>query len=136
MSEPKMGAPATEALMKRVRELRAGLLRLHKALLDDERAAYERAHGQVSAGELLQLVINHEQFAWLRSLSELIVRVDETLDTDEPVATENAEALLAQARTLLKPAEEGDEFGRKYFAALQREPDAVLTHREVTKILS
>ncbi|HZE72164.1 MAG TPA: hypothetical protein VE135_21865 [Pyrinomonadaceae bacterium] len=100
-----------------------------------ERAAYEQARGRVSSGELLQLVINHEQFAWLRSLSALIVRIDEMLDTDEPVKDEEARSLLAEAGALLKPAEAGNNFEQKYFAALQREPAAVLAHREVMQSL-
>lgn len=136
MSETKTGGPLPEALLKRMRELRLGLLRLHKALLDAERADYERVHGQVNGGELLQLAINHEQFAWLRPVSELIVRIDELLDADEPATPDDAESLLAEARALLKPLEAGDGFGQKYFSAIQREPDVVLAHREVTRLLS
>jgi hypothetical protein len=119
-----------------MRELRLGLLRLHKALLDTEREAYERMHGQVTGGELLQLVINHEQFAWLRPVSELIVRIDEMLDADEPATAEDAEALLAGARALLRPSEVGGGFGQKYFAAIQQWPDVVFAHREVSRLLS
>lgn len=126
---------APEQTLLRLRELRRALLHLHKALLDSERAIYEQAMGRVSSGELLQLVINHEQFAWLRYISELIVRIDEMLYADEPVTAYEAESLLAQARSLLKPAEEGNDFERRYFAALQREPDAVLAHSEAAKIL-
>jgi hypothetical protein len=36
---------------------------------------------------------------------------------------------------LLRPSETGNDFERKYYAAIQREPDAVLAHREVTKLL-
>jgi hypothetical protein len=85
---------------------------------------------------MLQLVINHEQFAWLRPVSELIVRIDEMLDADEPATEDDADALLAQARALLKPSESGGGFGQKYFAAIQRSPDVVLAHREVTRLLS
>ncbi len=127
---------ASEATLQRLRDLRRGLLHLHKALLDTERAAYEQVHGRVASGELLQLVINHEQFAWLHSVSELIVRIDEMLDADEPLMTSEAEALLAQARALLKLSEAGGEFGPKYVAAFQRDPDTVLAHREVMLILS
>ncbi len=120
----------------RLKELRSTMLRLHKILLEMERANYEQARGRVSSGELLQLVINHEQFAWLRSISELIVRIDEMLDADEPTSTEEASSVMTQVSTLLKPSEEGSSFARKYYAALQREPSAVLAHREVVKILN
>ncbi len=136
MSEKKTGAPLPEATLGRMRELRKGLLRLHKALLDTEREDYERVHGQVSGGELLQLAINHEQFAWLRPVSELIVTIDELLDAVEDATADDAESLLAGTRALLKPSETGGGFGQKYFAAIQREPDVVLAHREVTRLLS
>jgi hypothetical protein len=124
-----------EATRQELTNLRRALLRLHKALLDDERLAYERVYGQVTGGELLQLVINHEQFAWLHSISELIVSIDEMLDAEEPMTSADAESLFTQARTLLKPSEDSTDFERKYYAALQRDPDIVLAHREVTKIL-
>jgi len=121
--------------IERLRRLRRTLLHLHKILLEDERAAYERVHGQVNSGELLQLLISHEQFAWLHAISELVVEIDEMFDADEPVTTESAQSILNNAARMLTPAEAGDEFGRKYFAALQREPDAVLAHREARALL-
>jgi hypothetical protein len=127
--------PAPEDALRRLRELRRALLHLHKALLDGERAWYEEAHGVVSSGELLQLVISHEQFAWLHSVSELVVRMDEMLDADEGVTAGDARALVAQARSLVTPSATGTEFQRKYYAAIQREPAVVLAHRGVTKIL-
>lgn len=127
---------ASVDILRRLRELRRALLHLHKALLDTERVAYEQVHGRVSSGELLQLVINHEQFVWLRPVSELIVRTDEMLAADEPLKTSEAESLLAQARALLKLSETGSEFERRYFAAFRRDPDMMLAHREVMLILS
>ena len=127
--------PAAEDALRRLRELRRALLHLHKALLDGEREWYEQAHGAVSSGELLQLVIDHEQFAWLHAVSELIVRIDETLDADEPLTAGDARALVAQARALVTPSATGTEFQRKYYAAIQREPAVALAHRGVTKIL-
>lgn len=93
-------------------------------------------YGQVTAGELLQLVIHHEQFAWLRPVSELIVHMDEMLDVVEPASEQDAGALLSGARTLLMPSEAGGGFGQKYFAAIQQEPGVVLAHREVRRLLS
>lgn len=51
-------------------DIRIKLLHLHKLLLDTERNLYEQVHGRVSNGELLQLAINRDRFAWLHRLSE------------------------------------------------------------------
>ena len=48
--------------------IRIKLLHLHKLLLDTERIRYEQVRGQISKGELLQLAIDHDQFAWLHRL--------------------------------------------------------------------
>ena len=64
--------------------LSRALLRLHKALLDDERVSYERVHGLIrSNGAFLQLVLGDAWFAWLRPLSQLMVKLDELAETDE-----------------------------------------------------
>jgi hypothetical protein len=128
------GGSLSEETRRRLGEVRRALLRLHKLLLDDERARYEQAHGRVTSGALLQLVINHEQFAWLRSLSELVVRLDELLEAEE-AAEQDALDILAYTRKLLTPSNSGDSFARKYDEALQREPAAVLAHRDVTRLL-
>ena len=128
--------PLPERTRIRLDQLRRKLLHLHKILLDAERAAYEREHGRKTSGEILQLLINHEQFAWLHRISELVVRIDEILEDEEPSTATNAAILLTEARSLLMPSESGDQFGKKYFEALQRQPDAVLAHKDVAVILS
>lgn len=119
-----------------LRELRNKLLRLHRVLLDVERIAYEQVRGRVSSGELLQLVIDHEQFAWLHRISELVVQIDEMLQADEPVSLDDIKNLFANTRSLLTPSEVGNGFARKYYNALQREPGAVLAHAEVSELLA
>ena len=60
------------------------LLRLHKALLDDERVSYERVHGRIASnGEFLQLVLGDAWFAWLRPLSQLMAKLDGLGEEDE-----------------------------------------------------
>lgn len=116
--------------------LSMALVRLHKALLDDERVSYERVHGRIpSNGAFLQLVLGDAWFAWLRPLSQLMVKLDELAETDEASVSAEIVALLASARTLLTPTEEGEGFGRQYHDALQREPDVVLAHAAVTALL-
>lgn len=112
------------------------LLRLHKALLDDERVSYERVHGRIpSNGAFLQLVLEDAWFAWLRPLSQLTVKLDELSGEGETLARTEIIALLTSARTLLTPTEEGEGFGKQYYDALQREPDVVLAHAAVTALL-
>jgi hypothetical protein len=116
-------------------ELRRALLHLHKTLLEWERAAYERVHGRTSAGGLLKAIVSDPQFAWLRPVTELIVRMDETLETEAPDAPADVDALIAQARTVVSPDDATSAYAQRYLAALQDHPDAVIAHRGVTKLL-
>jgi hypothetical protein len=121
---------------RRLADLRNILLQLHKTLLDSECASYERDVARIrSRQELLGLVLDDPWFAWLHELSELVVLIDETLDARQPVTAAHAERLLRQARSLLVPAEGGSGFRRRYFEALQRDPDVVVAHGAARKAL-
>jgi hypothetical protein len=123
-----------------LKQLRTGLLKLHKLLLDLERRGYERARGRINNSyEFLQLVLKDPWFDWLHRLSELIVQIDEALDSigaETPATEEDAQALISRARSLLSPAEEGTQFQKNYFLALQQSPDVVLLHSEIIKLIS
>jgi catechol 2,3-dioxygenase len=126
----------TEQNRERLRELRAKLLQLHKVLLDDARASYEMDRGRVpSNASLLQLVINDPWFAWLHSLSELVVRIDETIDTDSPATDADAAALINEVERLLTASENGEGFHRRYYDALQRQPAVVMAHADVRRVI-
>ena len=84
---------------ERLIEMRNGLLKLHKTLLDSERAVYERDVARISStGQYLNLVLDDPWFAWLHELSQFIVLVDETLDFEDPATEADAERLIARAR--------------------------------------
>jgi hypothetical protein len=117
-------------------DIRIKLLHLHKQLLDTERIRYEQVHGQVSNGELLQLAIDSDRFAWLHRLSESIVQIDELIHSDEPITSEAIAALIADVRILLTPDEAGNDFALKYDAAFQRNPDVVLAHADLVTLLA
>src|SRR5687767_10716091 len=126
----------TEPMRTRLRDLRARLLSLHKVLLDDARAAYEMDRGRIASNaNLLQLVINDPWFAWLHPLSELVVRIDETIEPGSPATEADGAALVEQVERLLAPAENGETFARRYFEALQRQPSVVLAHADVRRVL-
>jgi hypothetical protein len=120
----------------RLRALRTRLLHLHKTLLDAERDAYEATHGPVgSSHELLQLVLHHEAFAWLRSLSAMLAAIDATLDeTDGPLADVELEAFLRQTHALLRSGG-SSPFETRYRRALQHSADVVMAHAAVIKLL-
>jgi hypothetical protein len=117
-------------------DIRIKLLHLHKQLLDTERIRYEQVSGQVSNGELLQLAIDDDRFAWLHRLSESIVQIDELIHSDEPITSEAIAALIADVRILLTPDEAGNDFAVKYDAAFQRNPDVVLAHADLVTLLA
>jgi catechol 2,3-dioxygenase len=126
----------TEENRARLRDLRAKLLQLHKVLLDDARVAYEMDRGRVpSSATLLQLVISDPWFAWLHSLSELVVRIDETVEVDSPATDADAATLIDQVEKLLTASETGEGFQRRYYDALQRQPAVVLAHADVRRVI-
>jgi catechol 2,3-dioxygenase len=136
------GVPAPQyALMSdrtrhRLRDLRARLLHLHKVLLDDTRVTYELDRGRVSSNSsLLQLVINDPWFAWLHALSELVVRIDQTIEHESPATDADAQTLIESVERLLTASETGEGFARRYYEALQRQPAVVLAHAAVRRAL-
>ena len=130
-------------------QVRRTLLDLHKALIERERAEYERGHGAVSAGEMLQLLIRDAAFLWLHPISELIVRVDELIsnasDRRRPTATRpamtpdqvsaEAEILMMEIRELLTAGDAPGGFRERYDAVLQGDPAIVVMHRAVVSAL-
>lgn len=117
-------------------DLRRALLHLHKTMLDWERAAFERIHGRLSGSDLLKAILNDDQFAWLRPMSGLIVRIDEALEENPPDVPADVDAIVTQARRVTLPDEAGSAYARRYHAALQEHPDAVLAHRDLMAVLT
>jgi hypothetical protein len=129
--------------------VRRTLLDLHKALIERERAAYEKGHGAVSPAEMLQLLIRDDAFSWLHPISELIVRVDELISNANerrrptparPAMTPvqviaEAEILMVEIRHLLTAGNAPGGFRQHYDAVLQADPAIVLMHRAVLSAL-
>jgi hypothetical protein len=122
--------PASVA--RRLRDIREALLRLHRALLDWERRRHERVHGRLSATELLQVLLHDPEFAWLRPLSECIVRIDEMLTTETEA---DEDAILVHVRALASPDADGTPYAQRYLQAIQESPDAVLAHKDLLALL-
>lgn len=129
-------ANSLDSSFQRLRELRSVLLRLHKALLHSEKAVYEQFYGRIpSSGEFFRLVIEHDWFNWLRPMSQFIVQIDDVLNSKEPTTLGQVEELLEKARAMLQPSIEGNSAERRYYRAIQRDPDIALMHAEATRLL-
>ncbi len=123
-------------LRTRLEEVRRALLTLHKALVDSERITYEKTVGPIqSPNHFLKLLMEDPWFAWLQPLSQLIISIDEAMDGKEPLTAAKVEATTKQSRVLLAPSENSKLFPRHYFDALQRDPDVVLAHGHLMKVL-
>jgi hypothetical protein len=86
--------------------------------------------------QLLNLVANHEHFAWLRHLSELMVEIDELRDADEPVDAEQAAAFRMALENLIGPGPVSiPQFRERYPALLQQSPAAAMAHGDLRRLL-
>jgi len=126
----------SEARKGRMNEIRVALLDLHKALVDAERASYEKTVGPIqSSAHFLNLLTSDPWFAWLQPLSRLIVTLDERLEAEEPLTDAMVETTIHETRTLLSPSEDGQGFARHYFDALQTNADVIITHADLMQVL-
>ena len=120
-----------------LRTLRLPLLALHKAVLGAERRGLERIHGELSGPQFLQIVSDPLRYGWFQPFSALILAIDDTLDVKDDDETEIAtpEELFERARELLLPPKADTPFGRRYVSLLQKEPELVIAHAAVVKLL-
>ena len=120
-----------------LKQVRMGLLRLHKALLDAEKITYEQEHGRIKNNmEFFGLVLEHEWFQWLRPMSGLIAEVDEAVSSKKtPITADSAVVYLERAYTLVVVDPNGDDNTQKYYEAIERDPDVARLHVEVTQVL-
>jgi hypothetical protein len=113
---------------------RDSLLKLHKSLLDHERAIYEGLNGPVNAGQFLNVLLEDPDFAWLRKFSTLIVEIDELFDQKDAVPDDAIDVHIAKLRDLISMENEDESFRAKYQGALQKDIDAA-AHQGVLRSL-
>ncbi len=112
------------------------LLKLHKLLVDCERLAFEQKNGQLTSGQFLNILINDQDFQWLKGFSTLIVEIDEMFDLDDGVSEEMIENQLAQMEKLLSLNDSEKEFKNKYTKVLQSNSEIQDKHEQLKKLLT
>lgn len=119
-----------------LRNARNILLKLHKAMMDHERELYEGIHGPQGPAQFLNVLLEDEDFSWLRKFSMLIVEIDEMFDLKDGISAELVNANLAKIRELIDMKEDDEFFRAKYQFALQRFPEVVGLQSELRQIIS
>lgn len=112
-------------LLKSSRNL---LLKLHKTLVDHERRLYEGINGPLTAGQFLNVLIEDQDFAWLRKFSMLIVDIDEMFAQKDGFSASMVADHISALRNLVSMEGEDEEFLAKYQGALQQDIEAA-THQ-------
>ncbi len=138
MSEVPQPSTADNQARGQLAALSKSLLSLHKTLLDSERIGYEQSFGKIETpAAFFQLVMGDPWFAWLRKLSEFVAAIDDRLgQKDAPVTAVDVDLFATRARELLTPEEGALGFAGHYHTAMQRDPDVILAHAGMMKLLS
>jgi hypothetical protein len=131
-----VGNPASDPAFAPLSELRPLLLKAHKHLMEAEKDAYEAIHGPIPhKGEYLRLVLSHEQFSWLRPISQFIVQMDEVLMAKKHQPLERADELMVEARYLLQTTEIGHAFQERSAIAAERDPEMAAMALRIAELL-
>ncbi|MBX7054834.1 MAG: hypothetical protein K1X36_07745 [Pyrinomonadaceae bacterium] len=117
--------------VEKLKNARNLLLKLHKVMIDFERELHEAVHGPLTAGQFLNVLIENEDFAWLRKFSMLIVEIDEMFDLKDGITSDLVDANLAKISELVEMREEDEYFRAKYRNVVQQHSDAASLQSEL-----
>ena len=121
---------------EKLKNARNIMLKLHKSMLDLERDMYEGIHGKLAPAQYVNLLMEDEDFAWLRKFSMLIVEIDEMFDFKDGLSAELVEANLDKIKELVEMKEPDEYFRAKYQFALQRDSNSAGLHSQLKTLLS
>lgn len=125
----------TDETRGKLKNISGAFLRLHKVLLEAEKAKYEAVNGAIpNANVYLSLVLDDPHFAWLRKISSLIALIDEAASVRRPASETEANALINEAKILLNFQDGEEDFNNKFQTALQENKDAVLNYNEALNL--
>jgi hypothetical protein len=121
-------------------KLASALRELHQTLLERARRDYERDRGiAVNPGQLLQLLATDPYFAWLRSLSELMVDIDMLREAGPALMDELSSAVRPTVEHFLSPpktAPATGSFAERYWPYLQDDPHVAMAHAGVKQAIA
>ena len=117
-------------------ELRNILLALHKELLEYQKQIYEATVGPInSPNQYYNLVVNDSNFAWLRTLSALVISIDEALEAKQAPDVKTIRGIFSYTKKLLTATGFGDTFETHYVTAIQKNAHVSLMHGKIMQLL-
>ncbi|MEZ5306989.1 MAG: hypothetical protein R2684_07580 [Pyrinomonadaceae bacterium] len=105
-------------------QARNKMLDLHKLLIDAEKREIELISGGISPAQFLGLLMEDAELAWLRLISGLIVRIDESFDAKDGIPNDLLEELRREVEMLFDDGDHNAEFKSKLAARAGSLPDA------------
>ena len=112
------------------------LLRVHKSLLQFQKEKYEAQNDkQLSPYDVLHLSMSHEDFDWLKKITSLVVRMDESLDDENTVVADLHRSVVAEVHSLFDQSEMYADFKSKLMVAQSRDPLLVTQVLELKKFI-
>lgn len=112
------------------------LLALHKSLLDAQRVRYERERGRIPSSQaFLGLVLEHPAFAWLRSMSALIARLDEWMEEGEAASPDELSGMVGALRSLIQAESPHADFGKPYWEIVNAVPEVLVAHVQLWRLI-
>jgi hypothetical protein len=110
------------------------LREVHRALVGAARTEYEKESGPAGGpGQMLKLLTEHPSFAWLHTMSELIVDLDSLL-AQELIPAGTVTAVRKEIDHLTQASD--SPFWLKYGPLLQSEPPVVMAHGHLRRALN
>ncbi len=113
------------------------LLRVHKSLLQYQKEKYEAQNEKsLSPYDTLHLSMSHEDFDWLKKITSLVVRMDESLDDEHAVIADIHQSVLREVHSLFDESETYADFKSKLKVAQSRDPMLVVQVLELKRKIS
>lgn len=121
----------TRVILNQITQL---LLRVHKLLLQYQKEIYEAKNEKtLNPYELLHLSMTHEDFDWLKKITNLVVRIDESLDDESLVIKDLYQTVLTEVHSLFDESNMYADFKEKLKMAQSRDPMLVVQVLELKK---
>ena len=115
----------------RLRVARNKMLTFHKLLIDLEKKQLETGSDPITPAQFLGLLMGDERFEWLRSISKLVVRIDESFELNDGMPPELVVKLNSEVSALFDDSEANPEFKEMVSVRLETWIEAQEIHGEI-----